>query len=148
MSSVPLISSSPPTSSLQSFPIFFLLVLQKIGQKYKLHIWLLYTWKLRRTSVWLKGWDRKSEQPHSEPQTPNPATSGCNPLDWTLFQCVILPFSLQPSLCNALPFSGCWIAVDSLTISSTCIKLVLCLPQILFHPLHIWEYHRRLFIWS
>ena len=41
-SSVPLISSAPPTSSWQSFPVFLLLVLHEMGQKYKLHIWLSY----------------------------------------------------------------------------------------------------------
>lgn len=54
-SSVPLINSAPPTSFWQSFPIFLLLALQEMGQKYKLHIWLSYTAKLRRTLVWLKG---------------------------------------------------------------------------------------------
>lgn len=42
-SSAPLISSAPPSSSWQSFPIFLLLILQEMGQKYKLHIWLSYT---------------------------------------------------------------------------------------------------------
>lgn len=41
--SVLLISSYPPTSFCYPFPIFLLLVLQEMGQKYKLHIWLSYT---------------------------------------------------------------------------------------------------------
>lgn len=42
-SSVPLTSSAPPTSSWQSFPVFLLLLLQEMSQKYKLHSWLSYT---------------------------------------------------------------------------------------------------------
>lgn len=59
-SSAPLISPAL-TSSWQAFSIFFLLALQQMGQKFKLHIWLSYTWKLRKSLVWLKRQDRKSK---------------------------------------------------------------------------------------
>lgn len=41
-SSAPLISPAP-TASWQAFPLFLLLALQEMGQKYKLRIWLSYT---------------------------------------------------------------------------------------------------------
>lgn len=147
-SSVPLISSAPPTSSQQSFPIFlFFGIARNVPEIQTANLAFMHMNAQEdfglaegmRQEIWV-----------TQIWTTGPRSRGfwMQLLDWALFWCIFLLFSLQHSFCNALPFPGCWIAVDHLTICSKCRKLVLCLLQTLFNLSHIWEYHRRQFIWS